>query len=341
VYKIRLSSEPGYAYHDGSWSTDLVFPPDKKEIGPRESRAVCGGNPGFLAIQQAVFDSLTFEFMAREAQEKYQATNILLRRHPYPPYKVDYFNVALQQDLPFFMMLSFIVLVLGMVRDIVLEKERRLKETMKMLGISNWLHWVAWFTKHFLFLLITVTIMTLFLCVEVDASTGSAIAQTGSAVVFIYFLCFSVATITFCFAVSVFFSRANIGAAAGGILFFCFYVPVLFAQNKYSSLSWTSKVLACLDFQVAMSFGATLLSAFELNGEGIHFDNLSKGVSVDDGFSMLTVLIMLLVDSLIHCFIAWYVEAVFPGEYGVPQPFYFLFLNFRQRFKCGAKSCHV
>ncbi len=32
---------------------------------------------------------------------------------------------------------------------------------------------------------------------------------------------------------------------------------------------------------------------------------------------------MLLADSCLYCLIAFYVEAVFPGQYGVPQPWYF------------------
>ena len=27
----------------------------------------------------------------------------------------------------------------------------RLQETMKLMGLSNWLHWAAWFTKYLLF----------------------------------------------------------------------------------------------------------------------------------------------------------------------------------------------
>ncbi|CAG5129798.1 unnamed protein product [Candidula unifasciata] len=339
AFKIRLSYAPRITSDnigkisfssDTSWSTDLMFPP-YQVVGPRDGESPCGNNPGyeregFLAIQQAVFNSLMYEYVKGEAQEKYNATGISLIRHPYPPYVEDNYVLVLQQQFPLVVMLSFVVLVLGIVRDIVLEKERRLKESMKMMGINNWLHWVAWFTKHFLFLLISVTIMTIFYTVKLDATKGSVVARTHPAIVFIYLICFSVATITFCFAVSVFFAKANTAAAVGGILFFCLYIPYFFLQRRYSSLTWMSKVVACLDFQVAMSFGGTLLGMFEGVGEGIHFDNLSKGVSVDDGFSMLTVLIMLLVDSLIHCFIAWYVEAVFPGEYGVPQPFYFLFL---------------
>ncbi len=35
------------------------------------------------------------------------------------------------------------------------------------------------------------------------------------------------------------------------------------------------------------------------------------------------VLVMLVIDSCLYCLIAFYVEAVFPGQYGVPQPWYF------------------
>ena len=46
-------------------------------------------------------------------------------------------------------------------------------------------------------------------------------------------------------------------------------------------------------------------------------------MSVDDDFTLLHVILMLLLDSVIYALIAWYVEAVYPGEYGIPRPVYF------------------
>ena len=37
------------------------------------------------------------------------------------------------------------------------------------------------------------------------------------------------------------------------------------------------------------------------------------------------VSVMFVVDTVLYLLIAWYVEAVFPGEYGIAQPWYFLF----------------
>ena len=58
-------------------------------------------------------------------------------------------------------------------------------------------------------------------------------------------------------------------------------------------------------------------------GEGIQWENLYRGVSPDDDFTFGDVLVMLLIDAVIYLLLALYIEAVFPGEFGVPQPWYF------------------
>ena len=59
------------------------------------------------------------------------------------------------------------------------------------------------------------------------------------------------------------------------------------------------------------------------SGAGVQWDNFSRGVSPDDNFTMLQVMVMLLIDGILYALIAWYVEGVYPGEYGIPQPWYF------------------
>lgn len=49
-------------------------------------------------------------------------------------------------------------------------------------------------------------------------------------------------------------------------------------------------------------------------------------MTVDDDFSLAQVLALLLLDSVLYALVAWYLEAVFPGEYGVPRPWYFFIL---------------
>lgn len=44
------------------------------------------------------------------------------------------------------------------------------------------------------------------------------------------------------------------------------------------------------------------------------------------------VMLMLVLDGIIYFLITLYVEAIFPGEYGVPQPWYF---PFTASYWCG------
>ena len=61
-------------------------------------------------------------------------------------------------------------------------------------------------------------------------------------------------------------------------------------------------------------------------GMGIQWSNLFDAITVDDDFSMGQVMALLLFDAVLYGLVAWYVEAVFPGEYGVPLPSYFFVL---------------
>ena len=61
---------------------------------------------------------------------------------------------------------------------------------------------------------------------------------------------------------------ANSAAAAGGILFFITYLPYLFLQPRYDTLSWPVKMVCCLLSNVAMSLGCEVIGMFE--GTGMH-----------------------------------------------------------------------
>lgn len=64
----------------------------------------------------------------------------------------------------------------------------------------------------------------------------------------------------------VFVLTANSGAAAGGIIFFLSYIPYLFLQQRYATLSWGAKVASSLVSNIAMSYGGQVIGMFEGTG---------------------------------------------------------------------------
>ena len=83
------------------------------------------------------------------------------------------------------------------------------QESMKMMGLSNWLHWTAWFVKYFLFLMISVTIMTVFYSIKVGPKLENVIGKTDPTVVFVFLILYAISSIMFCFFISVFFSTGE------------------------------------------------------------------------------------------------------------------------------------
>ena len=51
-------------------------------------------------------------------------------------------------------------------QELVLEKETRIRESMLMMGLSQWVLWSTWYLKQFIFLFISILIMTILIKVS-------------------------------------------------------------------------------------------------------------------------------------------------------------------------------
>ncbi|XP_047390358.1 phospholipid-transporting ATPase ABCA3 isoform X1 [Sciurus carolinensis] len=311
------------------WHTTSLFPLFPNP-GPREPASPDGGEPGyiregFLAVQHAVDRAIMHYHANASAHQLFQKLTVVAKRFPFPPFISDPFLVAIQYQLPLLLMLSFTYTSLSIIQAVVQEKERRLKEYMRMMGLSSWLHWSAWFLMFFLFLLIVVSFMTLLFCVKVKKNVA-VLSSSDPSLVLAFLLCFAISSISFSFMVSTFFSKANMAAAVGGFLYFFTYIPYFFVAPRYNWMTLTQKLFSCLLSNVAMAMGAQLIGKFEAKGTGIQWRDLLSPVNVDDDFCFGQVLGMLLLDSVLYGLVTWYVEAVFPGQFGVPQPWYFFLM---------------
>ena len=76
------------------------------------------------------------------------------------------FMFIIEHMMPLCMTVSWIYTVALAVQAIVYEKEQRLKEVMKMMGLSNAVHWVAWFITSLAVMSITVTLLVIILKVN-------------------------------------------------------------------------------------------------------------------------------------------------------------------------------
>ncbi|XP_075384195.1 ATP-binding cassette sub-family A member 17-like [Tenrec ecaudatus] len=306
------------------WTTSWLYPPNPGQE-PRENIHNSGGHPGyhkegFLAIQHAVDKAIMWHHVQGAMTQMFDKVSVLLKRFPYGPYIQDHFFMVLQNEFSPLLMLSFICIELTIINSITVEKERKLKEYMCMMGLHNWLHWVAWFIMFFLSISIVVSFMTVLFCMKI--SEVAVFNNSDPRLIFLFLMCFALATLSFAFMASTFFTKAHMATSVGGILFFFTYLPYLYISFSYTERTHLQKITSCLFSNVAMALGIRFISFSEARGEGLQWSNIG---SVRGDFSFAQVLLMLLFDAFFYGLVAWYLESILPGAYGTPKPWYFVF----------------
>ncbi|XP_023665182.2 phospholipid-transporting ATPase ABCA1-like [Paramormyrops kingsleyae] len=258
-----------------------------------------------------------------------QPLGVFLQQMPYPCYVNDAFISSIGGILPMFLVLAFMFSVCLTIKGLVLEKELRLKEVLRAVGVRNGALWCAWFIENMTLLAVPCALLS------VLAKYGKVLQYSDPSVIFVFLLTFCITTVMECFFISVFFSKANLAAACGGLIYFVLYLPHILCYAWRDVMSFRVKILVSLLSSVAFGFGCENFSRYEEQGVGIQWSNISKSPEDDERYSFVVSIIMMLVDSLIYWVLTWYIENVFPGQYGIPKPWYFPFTS---SYWCGTSS---
>lgn len=160
---MRTADIPSYFRpEDFSWQTNVLFGADGYTIKhPNEDDA---GPPsyykeGFLAIQNAI--ARAFVAINNATMPEIQA-----QRFPTPKHLTNVFASDFQFLMPLFFLMSLNYTFMNAVRFISIEKEKQLKEAMKIMGLANWMHYLSWFIRTLLMLFISMMLITILLTVS-------------------------------------------------------------------------------------------------------------------------------------------------------------------------------
>ncbi|NXR68463.1 ABCA1 protein, partial [Rhadina sibilatrix] len=286
---------------------------------------------GFVYIQDLVEQAVV-----RVQTGAAPRTGVYIQQMPYPCYVDDVFLRVLNRSLPLFMTLAWIYSVAMIIKGVVHEKETRLKETMKTMGLSSGILWLSWFLSSFIPFLLSSALLVLILkaawgapqaptCLHLQL--GNILPYSDPAVIFLFLGTFSVATISQCFLISTFFPRANLASACGGIIYFSLYLPYVLCVAWRDYITFPIRVLVSLLSPVAFGFGCDYFSLYEEQGVGIQWHNLAASPVPGDPYSFAAAMGLLLLDAVLYGLATWYLEGVFPGQYGIPKPWNFPFLK--------------
>ncbi|XP_034513255.1 phospholipid-transporting ATPase ABCA7 [Ailuropoda melanoleuca] len=253
---------------------------------------------------------------------------LYLQQMPYPCHVDDAFLRVLSRSLPLFLTLAWIYSVARTVKAVVREKETRLRGTMQAMGLGGAVLWLGWFLSCLAPFLLSAALLVLVL------KLGDILPYSHPAVVFLFLAAFAVATVVQSFLWSAFFSRASLAAACAGLGYFVLYLPYVLCVAWRDQLRAGALVAASLLSPVAFGFGCESLALLEEQGEGAQWHNVGTGPAADV-FSLAQVSGILLLDAVLYGLATWYLEAVCPGQYGIPKPWNF---PFRRSYWFGPRS---
>uniref|UniRef100_UPI00398F68CF ATP-binding cassette sub-family A member 13-like n=1 Tax=Pristiophorus japonicus TaxID=55135 RepID=UPI00398F68CF len=238
---------------------------------------------------------------------------------PYPCHINDQFLNNIGFFFPLLMMLAWLISVASMVRNLVFEKELRLEEYTKMLGVKPIVHFLVWFLDTFMVLILSSAFITIIF------KASQILPNSNGFIVFLYLLDFGVSVIAMSYLIATFFSHANTAALSACLIYIITFFPYMVLVVVQNQLSFSSQILICLLCPTAFSQGAYIITLFEGEGTGIQWNNMYEALGDEDNVSFAWICWMMIIDSVIYLMLGWYLHTVFPGKYGTRMPWYFPF----------------
>ncbi|XP_055967800.1 glucosylceramide transporter ABCA12 [Sorex fumeus] len=281
----------------------------------------------FIYLQDSIERAIIELQTGRNSQE----IAVQVQAIPYPCFMKDNFLTSVSYSLPIVLMVAWVVFIAAFVKKLVYEKDLRLHEYMKMMGVNSCSHFFAWLIESVGFLLVTIIILIIIL------KFGNILPKTNGFILFLYFSDYSFSVIAMSYLISVFFNNTNIAALIGSLIYIIAFFPFIVLVTVEDELSYVIKVFMSFLSPTAFSYASQYIARYEEQGIGLQWDNMYSSPVQDDTTSFGWLCCFILADSFIYFLIAWYVRNVFPGTYGMAAPWYFPILPsyWKERLGCA------
>uniref|UniRef100_A0A3P8W266 ATP binding cassette subfamily A member 12 n=1 Tax=Cynoglossus semilaevis TaxID=244447 RepID=A0A3P8W266_CYNSE len=272
-------------------------------------------NRGFIYLQENIDRAI----IETHAGEKVTEPAVQLQPFPYPCHLRDEYLEAITFVFPFMLMLAWVLFVADFVKKLVHERELRLHEYMKMMGVNPISHFFAWFIECAAYLVLTIIVLTLVM------TYGKILPNSDGFLLFLYFCDYGLSVIAFSYLVSSFFDKTYIAGLSGSLVYILCFFPFIIVMALEANLSFSLKSFVSLFSPTCFSYASQYVSRYESQGEGIHWSNSYTSPIAGDTCSFGWLCWLILIDSILYFIIGAYVRMVFPGKYGIPYPWYFPF----------------
>ncbi|XP_053425642.1 cholesterol transporter ABCA5 isoform X1 [Nycticebus coucang] len=210
---------------------------------------------------------------------------------------------------------------------IVAEKEKKIKEFLKIMGLHDTAFWLSWV------LLYTSLIFLMSLLMAVVATASLLFPQSSSIVIFLLFFLYGLSSVFFALMLTPLFKKSR----HVGIVEFLVTVAfgfigllIILMESFPKSLVWLFSPFCQCTFLI----GIAQVMYLEDFNKGALFSNLTEGP-----YPLIITIILLALDSIFYVLLAIYLDQVIPGEFGLRRSsLYFLKPSYWSKSKRNYKE---
>ena len=278
---------------------------------------------GFMAMQSLIDNLILRKSLDSDNVVASQKANIQTRYIKMPVKKYSdkglYSNTN-DGSIELYIIFPLLVIYLGFIFHMLKEKEKKITENMRNMGMSLLAHYLAWYSFYALVLFGCSVIWTVI--VKLTFFTSSNVILVWS----LFFLT-GLVLLSVSFVVCSFFIASKPGVLLGIVVFFLFYGVSIIVGSVESPTEGIYNMFALSPF-TSMSFAAknaVLLESY--NSYGIGFEHIGLVINY---FKFRTFIIICILESIILLLIGIYLDLVFPTEIGIKKhPLFFCGMKYK------------
>ncbi|XP_029455149.1 ATP-binding cassette sub-family A member 5 isoform X2 [Rhinatrema bivittatum] len=194
---------------------------------------------------------------------------------------------------------------------VVAEKEKKLKEYLRIMGLHDTAFWFSWVLLYAGFILVMSFLMA------ITVTVISPFSKSNWFLIFFLFFFYGMSSMFFALMLTPIFKKSvHVGAVEilATLVFGCVGLSIVLVEDFPKAFVWLLSPICHCTFLVGIA-QVMHLEDFE---SGAMFSNLKDGP-----YPLIITYIFLVVDSAIYLLLAVYLDQILPGEYGLRRTLFF------------------
>ena len=277
---------------------------------------------------QKSFDQALMSLIAGDKSPAPREVQLLasVKGYPFPAYSTNLGSTFASVFFGLVYVFTFCITVVVVVKGVTVEKELRIREGMKIFGLSDLAYWSSWFVTSYTSLLLVSLL--------VSVVGIYPFRYTDWTLTFAFLALWTCQLVAFCFCLTTLFSSAKVAAIASALVYVVTWVPGVsaVAADNMGSDSW---IASCVMMPATCVYmWGWVVSILENAQKGARWDTLSLNlldggeISASEGtgtFSGALVLGVTACNAVAYAILAWYLDQVIPGPFGRTRSWWFVF----------------